>query len=193
MNCVNLKREFGTKYRVRYEESYYAEYGETARREDPRLMIIPCRNGHICPWGGRELAACTRHSGPVASALKALPFATVAQEGDDGCTVVFDAQHLETVAEIMKPRIRRRLSPEERAIRAQRLREYWANKHQVRARGAGKNAKKALSMTSQSSELFQGQIEPSERRELDLSCRPTRAADVAINGTYILGLPPIRC
>ena len=132
MDCVNLKREFGETYRVRYEESYYAEYGPTARKEDPWLMVIPCRNGCICPAGGRDLVACTNHLGPVANLLKALPFARMVQDGDDGSNVVFDVDHFEEVARIMKPRKRRRLSPEEKAIRTKRLQEYWANKDQVR-------------------------------------------------------------
>ena len=133
MDCVNLKRTFGRKYRVRYEESYYAEHGPDARVEDPWLIIIPCRNGEICPWGGQNLAACTNRAGPVANELMRLPFTTTAQSGDDGVNVVFDVKHLEKVAQIMKPRTRRRLSASERQKRALRLREYWANKRQVRA------------------------------------------------------------
>ena len=132
MDCVDLKREFGKEYRVRYEESYYAEYGPNARVEVPELMIIPCRNGQICPWGGRDLVACTDRLGPVANTLMALPFTTIAQEGSDGVNVAFDLKHFEEVARIMKPRRRRRLSPAERAKRTRRLREYWAHNRQVR-------------------------------------------------------------
>lgn len=133
MDCVNLKKEFGKRYRVKYEESYHAEHGENARAEDPWLMTIPCRNGHIFPWGGGDLAASTNRLGPVANALKTLPFATLAKEGSDGVTVLFDVQHFDEVARILKPRRRRRLSPEERAKRTKRLHEYWADKFQVRA------------------------------------------------------------
>ncbi len=132
MDCVNLKREFGKTYRVRYEESYYAEYGPNARVEAPWLMVIPCRNGYICPLGGRDLVACTNHLGPVANVLKSLPFTRMAQDGDDGCNIQFDVKHFDEVARIMKPRRRRRLSPEERAKRIKRLQEYWAHKGQVR-------------------------------------------------------------
>ena len=31
MQCVNLKERFGERYRVEYEESYYAEYGAKFR------------------------------------------------------------------------------------------------------------------------------------------------------------------
>ena len=68
----------------------------------------------------------------MANKLKALPSTTVAQDGDDGATVVFHARHFDEVARIMKPRKRRRLSASERQKRAERLQEYWADKRQVR-------------------------------------------------------------
>lgn len=128
MDCVNLKREFGNAYRVQYEESYRAEYGPNCRVEVPWLMITPCRNGHVYPWGGRELAASTDRLGSVARELRTLLFAKVIQDGSDGVTVLFDAEHLDEVAEVMKARRRRRFSPEEWAKSAQRLREYWSTK-----------------------------------------------------------------
>ena len=124
MDCINLKKRFGDRFQVRYEESYHAERGEGARAEDPWLMIIPCQNGHICPWGGSELAASTKAAGSVARRLKALAFTQTAQDGDDGATVLFDVKHFAPVAEIMKPRRRRRLSPEARLAAAERLRKY---------------------------------------------------------------------
>ena len=132
MDCVNLKREFGEEYHVQYEESYHSEYGSNARVEVPWLMIIPCRNGQICPWGGRNLVACTNRLGPVANKLIALPFTKVVQEGGDGANMSFDLEHFDEIARIMKPRRRRRLSPDERVRRVQRLHEYWAHKRQVR-------------------------------------------------------------
>jgi hypothetical protein len=37
MECINLKARFGKRYKVTYEESYFAEYGPHARKEDPWL------------------------------------------------------------------------------------------------------------------------------------------------------------
>ena len=119
--CIDLKARFGRRYRVEYEESYYAEHGAGARVDDPWLMVIPCENGHICPWGGSTLAACTKAAGSVASRLKALSFTTVAQDGSDGANVLFDVEHFDVVAKIMKPRRRRRLSPEARHAAGERL------------------------------------------------------------------------
>ena len=124
MQCVNLRERFGDLLKVRYEESYHAERGEDARAEDPWLMALPCQRGEICPWGGSDLAACTKTAGSVAKRLKALPFAQTAQDGDDGANVVFPVEHFEEVAIIMKPRKRRRLSPEARLAAGERLQKY---------------------------------------------------------------------
>ena len=125
MNCINVKQRFGEKYRVDYEESYYAQYGPNARVEDSAYRILLCRNGHICPWGGSNLAACTDRPGRTVNRLKALPFTTVAQDGTDGANVVFDVAHFDEVAEIMRPRKRRRrdLTPEQRAELVERMRQ----------------------------------------------------------------------
>jgi hypothetical protein len=71
--CIDLAEQFGQRYRVEYEESYFAQYGPRARVDDPWLKIIPCRAGHICPWGGSQLAAVTNKTGPTARKLAALP------------------------------------------------------------------------------------------------------------------------
>ena len=123
-DCINLRSRFGQRYRAAYGEDYHAEYGAGARVDDPWLMAISCQNGHICPWGGSILAACTKAAGSVANRLKALPFTTVAQDGSDGSNVLFDVVHFDLVAKIMKPRRRRRLSPEARRAAGERLAKY---------------------------------------------------------------------
>ena len=128
MDCVNLKQRFGDRFKVAYEESYYAERSRQTM-EDPWLMVMACRNGHICPWGGSELAACT-DSIRIANRLKRLPFATVAQDGDDGANVLFDVEHFAEVAKIMKPRRRRRMTEGQKQQAAKRLREYQPTKGQ---------------------------------------------------------------
>ena len=119
-SCIDLAERFGHKYRVTYEESYYAQYGPHARVEDPALMIIPCRFGHFYPFGGTLLAASVDGHPNVAGVLRRLPCCRVHQDGDFGeLTVVFDAADFATVAKIMKPRRRRQVSAPER----ERLRE----------------------------------------------------------------------
>ncbi|NQT16723.1 MAG: hypothetical protein HQ582_28455 [Planctomycetes bacterium] len=128
--CINLKQRFGDRYRVEYEESYRVERGENGRAEDPWLMILLCHHGHICPWGGTQLAACTRRPGQIVNRLKALQFTTAAQDGDDGANILFDVEHFDRVAEIMRPRRRRRMSEERRREAAERLRKYQPAKGQ---------------------------------------------------------------
>jgi len=122
--CINLKERFGDRCRVEYEESYYAEHGEHARTQDPWLMVILCQHGHICPWGGELLAACTNNRGAVAKRLAELPFTAVAQDGDDGVNVTFHVDQFDEVTTIMKPKRRRRLSPEQRQAAIERLKPY---------------------------------------------------------------------
>lgn len=124
MECVNLRQRFGERFKIRHEESYAAERPEFRTAEKSWLQTIPCRHGHICPWGGSTLAACTDKAGGVAKRLKAFPFTTVAQDGSDGANVLFDVEHFDEVAEIMLPRKRRRLSPEQRIAAGERLKAY---------------------------------------------------------------------
>jgi len=109
--CINLRERFGRRYRVEYEESYFAEYGSHARVEDPAYMILLCKYGHIYPAGGNLLAASVDGHPIVANRLGRLPCCRVEQDGDFGeLTVVFDVADFDTVARIMRPRRRRRLS-----------------------------------------------------------------------------------
>ena len=87
-------------------------------------MMIPCEHGHICPWGGENLAACTRTAGPVAMRLRSLPFVEVVQDGADGVNAVFPADRFDEVAAVIKPKRRRVLSPEARQAAAERLVPY---------------------------------------------------------------------
>jgi hypothetical protein len=124
MDCVNLRERFGRRYRVEYEESYYAQYGPHARTDDPWLQIIPCRRGHICPWGPSTLAASTNGRGPTARKLIALPGVTLWQDASDGVTVLFPVEMFDEVAELMKPRRRRQMTEEQRQAAAERLAKY---------------------------------------------------------------------
>jgi len=122
--CINLKRQFGERYKVAYEESYAAEHGEHGRAEDPWLMIVLCQNGHICPWGGSNLAACTNTAGAVSKRLRALPFVEVVQDASDGINATFDVKHFDEVAAIMKPRRRRRQTEAQKQVSVERLRKF---------------------------------------------------------------------
>ena len=68
---MHLRERFGGSFRVRYEESYLAQYGPRARVEAPWLQIIPGGRGHVYAWDDRRLAASTNTSGVTAKKLKA--------------------------------------------------------------------------------------------------------------------------
>lgn len=123
-DCIDLKSRYGDRFRVVSEESLTAERGENPRSTDPWLQIIPCTNGHIFPWGGEKLGASTDRAGRVATALAKLPFVQVVQYGSDGANVTFPLTEFDAVAAIMKPRRRRRLSPEQIARQTERLRKF---------------------------------------------------------------------
>lgn len=114
-DCIDLKQRYGHQYRTVPEQSFRAERGDTARAVDPWLMTIPCQHGHIFPFGGSVLAVATNTRGGISKRLAALNCCTLHQDGDDGCNLLFDARHFARVAKIVKPRKRRRLSPEHRA------------------------------------------------------------------------------
>ncbi len=121
MECINLKDLFGDRYKVTFEESHAAEHGSDGWTPDPWLMVIRCRRGEICPWGGDMLAACT-NSRQMANKIAGLPFAEMLQDGDDGGNVGFPVDHFEAVAKIMRPHRRPQLSPERRAELAEAMR-----------------------------------------------------------------------
>ena len=86
--------------------------------------MIPCRKGHLMPFDDSHFAACTNHRGPTVNRLMAIPSARMWQDGDDGANVVFHIDHFEEVAVVMKPRRRRKLSPEARQAAVERLVKY---------------------------------------------------------------------
>lgn len=124
MECINLRERFGKRFKVEFEESYYAERPEFRAAEAPWLMIVPCRFGHVFPWGTDRLAASTNRRGLVAQRLARLPFVTVVQDADDGITVTFTVQHFDEVARIMRAKRRRQLSESQRQAAAERLKAY---------------------------------------------------------------------
>lgn len=130
--CVNLKVRFGDRLKVTYEESYVAERGDHAWAEDPWLMVIPCLHGEIYPYGDDQLVASTKVAGGIAKMLKALPFTMLHREGSDGADVIFPVDRFMDVAEIMKPRRRRRMTEEAKQQMVERLRKYQFGKGQSR-------------------------------------------------------------
>jgi hypothetical protein len=119
--CINLAQMFSDRYRIGHDEAAIT-WGE---RRDPWMMTIPCagRGLTIYPQGGTTLALeCNCRPG-IARQVAATPGVRIHQDGGmaGGMTFLFDVSLFEQVAEIVKPRRRRRLSEEERARRIERF------------------------------------------------------------------------
>ena len=129
---------YGKRYRVAYEESYYAQYGPDARTRDPWYMQILCKYGTIYPHGTNTLAASVEQHPGIAQRLKALPCTTISQEGDRAeLTVTFPLANLPEVAKILQPRRRKQITEKER----QRLRDI--GRHYLFARRTGRQKRSA--------------------------------------------------
>ena len=120
-NCIDLRQRFGHEYKIGHDSAYNADYGPHARRQDPWLLTILCRHGHIYPHGGTTLAASTNCRGAIARRLMLLSRCEVQQDGEDGVTVLFDLADFDQVAAIILPRRRRRLNEAQRLACTERL------------------------------------------------------------------------
>jgi len=137
--CINLREQFGKRFKIRYDESYYAENPKFRSQEEPWLQIIPCIGGEIYPHGGSRLAAFLR-PGPRAKQLRALRCVEVHTAGSDGVTVLFDVADFDQVAQIMQPRKRRspQYTPEQ--LEAKRQAMNRINQQRLQTHGAGQES-----------------------------------------------------
>jgi hypothetical protein len=87
-------------------------------------LILPGRGGFVAPWGGSRLVACTRSSATTQKLLAIVPGARVHQDGSDGQNVVFDAEHLDAVAKLLRLRRRRVLADRQRRANRERLKPF---------------------------------------------------------------------
>ena len=122
MTVIDLKKLAGDKYRVTIEASYYADTGSAQNRNrDPYLWLIVGRHGEVFLWSPDRLAVSTYKRGGIARRLLDLPYTEVAQDGSDGVTVTFAAEHLDEVAQIVRLRRRPVLTDERRAELSARM------------------------------------------------------------------------
>ena len=120
MKCINLKERFGKKWRVKKEIK--------TNSPDSWNFVMPCKLGHICPWGGTVLAACIDKHPLIIKRVSKLPFMTLHQHGNDGANLLFDVEHFDKVIKFMKPYKRRKLSEEQKAESVERLKQYGLKK-----------------------------------------------------------------
>jgi len=113
MTPPDLKALYGARFQITFDEA--AERG----RKDLWMMQIPCagKGVMIYPHGENLLAVQCDNRPSIAKRLADLGLRLV-QDGDAEKTFVFPVERFEEVAAIVKPRRRRLLTEEQRAMLA---------------------------------------------------------------------------
>ena len=109
--CIHLSERYGDRYRITFDASHGAR---PRKPRDPWYLQIPCLHGHIYPHGSHLLGFASNKYGTIARKLQTLDGVEAHQDGDDGINVIFPEERFETVANIVKPKRRRRLSEHHR-------------------------------------------------------------------------------
>ena len=111
--CVDLQPWAKVnRYRFRLEESHRAENNQHIKGDGRWFVEIPCRYGLIYPCGGDNLLAYATRG--VKCHIAALgPDIQHYQNDGDAKVFKFPVERLDEVAAILKPRRRRKLTPEQ--------------------------------------------------------------------------------
>jgi hypothetical protein len=116
--CVDLCAIAGKRYRYAHDQR------NDLRSDDPWLIIISCKYGHIYVHGRDKIGYASARRGGIAHAVAALPGAIIEQDSDDGQNISVPARLFQRVANIAKARRRRQMSPEQAATATARLEAY---------------------------------------------------------------------
>jgi len=111
VNPIDLKSIAAGRFRIALDEAALAEPGG---KKDPWYQVIPCRNGQIYPYSDKLLAV---HVNGYAARRRLADIAGLSQHNwsDDGEAIfIFPLDLFEKVAEIVKPRRKRKLSESHR-------------------------------------------------------------------------------
>ena len=103
---LNLKTRFGKLYRICKEQG--------TEPNDPAGWTIPAKYGHFYSHGPDAIGVATNGRGIVRRLLTVAGLVIV-QDGSDGINATFPPAEFEAVAKIIRPRKRRKLSPEHKA------------------------------------------------------------------------------
>jgi hypothetical protein len=118
--CINLRRSFGQRYKIGFDEAAVT-WGE---RADPWMQTLLCQKGVIYPQGGEILAVEIDGRPITAKLVAAISGVTLWQDGDHEKTFLLPVDLFDQVAEVVKPRKRRRLSEEQKTRCVERLAKY---------------------------------------------------------------------
>jgi hypothetical protein len=119
--CPNLKELFGDRFKIGHDPAAVT-WGE---KSDPWMMTVLCKGGVVIyPFSDGKLAVEIDYHGGVAKQVAAIPGVRSHQDGDNEHTFVFPLELFDEVAAIVKPRRRRRMTEEQKAISRARLANY---------------------------------------------------------------------
>lgn len=122
-DCINLYRRFHRDYKVGVDPAYEAERLRWSLL-NPWSFVLYCKFGTVWPYGGDYLAVDIDYHRKVAKKVEELPGVRMVVDGEDEKTFVFHVKIWDQVAEIVKPKKRRRLSLEQREACAARLTQH---------------------------------------------------------------------
>lgn len=122
MECIDLKKKFGSLYKITVDPA------ANPRNTDPWYWVIPAKYGEIYPYGHNWLAAMVTYK--LAKQIKQeMSFLEIIQEASDFWVFKFNEKHFEEVAARIGAKKRRQYTPEqlEKARkRAETARKYLA-------------------------------------------------------------------
>jgi hypothetical protein len=112
MNPIDLKAIAAGRFKIGFDEAALIEPGG---KKDPWYLMIPCKYGQIYPYSDKLLAIHSKGSG-IRQKLSAIPGLTNHNWSDDGEAIfLFPLTLFDKVAEIVKPKRKRRLSESHKA------------------------------------------------------------------------------
>ncbi len=127
-----LPSVFGPKspYRVKQDGSWKAEFPtkknatpedhERCRQDRRWLHLVPCKFGHLYPYG-QDVIGYTGQGSPRLAALLEIPGVTLRQRGDVEFNVSFPESALAQVEVVVQPRRKRVYTAEQKAVMASRM------------------------------------------------------------------------
>ena len=121
--CIDLLTLFGDEYRIGWDEAYDPK-GRPKENCDPWYMTVPCERGTIYPHGDSKLGVMVDYRPITAKRLVESGVCELYQDGDQEKTFLFDVSDFDTVAKIVKPKRKRRLTAEQREKNVERLKKY---------------------------------------------------------------------
>ena len=109
-----------------------ADGSAEARNKDPWMLQMPCQFGTILPHGPDRLSVeVDNHRYISAKPCPSLPgLVDTHQDGQHEKTFVFPVEMFRQVADIVRPRKRRQMTPEQREAASERLAAWKFSAHQ---------------------------------------------------------------